>query len=242
VRSSTTPPLHRAVKDRTTERGEWLDKFCKRLKSRPRREDEAAHYGSHGLSLQGVPTSDLYAFWKRIMRGRRCRRCAQTQQPTHSITVSIINPSYASSHRCAAFNSGRATNPVALPADCSFTPTHATMVRRKPIAATALIQPQQAQACGKIPVAPAAPPSHTSRDLVPWRFLDACRKSAPTVSASRRPKTCTEADFLLNRRTEFRLARTVVGSGLSPEPVACPIEQILGACLSRPSVTDVWHP
>jgi len=41
-----------------------------------------------------------------------------------------------SSHRCAAFNSCHATNPVALPADRSFTPTHATFVRRKPIAAT----------------------------------------------------------------------------------------------------------
>ncbi len=40
-----------------------------------------------------------------------------------------------SSHRCAAFNSRRATNPVALPADRSFKPTHATMVRHKPIAA-----------------------------------------------------------------------------------------------------------
>jgi hypothetical protein len=36
--------------------------------------------------------------------------------------------------RCTAFNSRRATNPVALPAVRSFTPTHATMLRRKPIA------------------------------------------------------------------------------------------------------------
>jgi hypothetical protein len=36
-----------------------------------------------------------------------------------------------SSHRCAAFNSRRATNSVALPEDRSYTPTHATMVRRK---------------------------------------------------------------------------------------------------------------
>ena len=61
----------------------------------------------------------------------------------------------------------------------------------KPIAATASIQPQQARTCGKIPIAPAAPPPHTSRDFVPWRFLDAGYKSAPIVSASRRPKTCT---------------------------------------------------
>ena len=94
------------------------------------------------------------------------------------------------------FNSCHATNPVALPADRSFTPTHATLVRRKPIAATASIQPQQARTCGKIPIAPAAPPPHTSRDFVPWRFLDAGYKSARIVSASRRPKTCTEADMV----------------------------------------------
>ena len=46
-----------------------------------------------------------------------------------------------SSHRCAAFNSRHATNPVALSADRSFTSTHATLVRRKSIAATASIQP-----------------------------------------------------------------------------------------------------
>jgi hypothetical protein len=50
----------------------------------------------------------------------------------------------------------------------------------------------QARTCGKIPIAPAAPPPHTSRDFVPWRFLDAGRKTAWIVSASRRPKTCTE--------------------------------------------------
>jgi hypothetical protein len=84
-------------------------------------------------------------------------------------------------HRCAAFNSRRATNPVALPEDRSYTPTHATMVRRKPIAATTSIQPQQARTRGKIPIAPAALPLHTSRDFVPWRFLDAGRKSALIV-------------------------------------------------------------
>ena len=69
------------------------------------------------------------------------------------------------------------------------------MLRRKPIAATASIQPQQAPIRGKIPIAPAAPPSHTSRDFVPWRFLDAGRKSAWIVSASRRPKTCRIGDI-----------------------------------------------
>jgi hypothetical protein len=45
-----------------------------------------------------------------------------------------------------------------------------------------------------IPIALAALPGcHTSRDFVPWRFLDA--KSAWIVSSSRRPKTSTGADI-----------------------------------------------
>ena len=43
---------------------------------------------------------------------------------------------------------------------------------------------------------PAAPPPHTSRDFVPWRFLDAGRHSAWMGSSSRRPKTCTQSDVL----------------------------------------------
>ncbi len=35
----------------------------------------------------------------------------------------------------------------------------------------------------------------TSRDFVPWRFLDAGRKSAWIVSSSRRPKTSTTPDL-----------------------------------------------
>jgi len=62
-------------------------------------------------------------------------------------------------------------------------------------AATVTIQPQQARTRGKIPIAPAAPPPHTSRDFVPWRFLDAGRKSAWKGSSCRRPKTCTGADI-----------------------------------------------
>jgi hypothetical protein len=42
---------------------------------------------------------------------------------------------------------------------------------------------------------PAAPPPHTSRDFVPWRFLDAGRKSAWKGSSCRRPKTCTTTDI-----------------------------------------------
>ena len=53
---------------------------------------------------------------------------------------------------------------------------HATIVSRKPIAATASIQPQQTRTRGKIPIALAAPPPHTSRDFVPLRFLDAGQK------------------------------------------------------------------
>jgi hypothetical protein len=52
------------------------------------------------------------------------------------------------------------------------------LLRRKPIAATASIQPQQARTPGKIPIALAAPPPQTSRDFVPWRFSAAGRRSA----------------------------------------------------------------
>jgi hypothetical protein len=41
----------------------------------------------------------------------------------------------------------------------------------------------------------AAPPPHTSRDFVPWRFLDAGGHSAWKGSSCRRPKTCTTADI-----------------------------------------------
>jgi hypothetical protein len=41
---------------------------------------------------------------------------------------------------------------------------------------------------GMIPIAPAAPPPHTFRDFVPWRFLDAGRHSAWKRSSCRRPK------------------------------------------------------
>jgi hypothetical protein len=37
---------------------------------------------------------------------------------------------------------------------------------------------QRARTRGKILIAPAAPPPQTSRDFVPWRFLDAGRQSA----------------------------------------------------------------
>jgi hypothetical protein len=117
-----------------------------------------------------------------------------SQRPASLPALSRHRPS---SHHCAAFYSRRTTNLVVLPADRSFTPTHATMPRRKPIAATASIQPLQARTCGKIPIAPAALPLHTSRDFVPWRFLDAGRNSAWIVSAFRRPKTCTNADIAL---------------------------------------------
>ena len=46
----------------------------------------------------------------------------------------------------------------------------------------------------QIPIEPAAPRRSTSRDFVPWRFSDACRRRAWMGSSCRRPKTCTEAD------------------------------------------------
>ena len=40
----------------------------------------------------------------------------------------------------------------------------------------------------------------TSRDFVPWRFLDAGRHSAWIASSCRHPKTCTQADIIADRR------------------------------------------
>jgi len=45
-------------------------------------------------------------------------------------------------------------------------------------------------------IAPAAQPTPTSRDFVPWRFLDAGRQSAWMVSSSRRPKTLYERELV----------------------------------------------
>jgi hypothetical protein len=39
------------------------------------------------------------------------------------------------------------------------------------------------------------PPPHTSRDFVPWRFLDAGHNSAWKGSSCRRPKTFTETEM-----------------------------------------------
>jgi hypothetical protein len=89
-----------------------------------------------------------------------------------------------------------------LPADRSFTPTHATLVRRKPIAATASIQPQQARTLRQNPhSARGAAPAY-SRDFAPWRFLDVGYNSARIVSASRRPKTCTTPDMPMSAQKE----------------------------------------
>jgi hypothetical protein len=63
------------------------------------------------------------------------------QSPAFLLALSRPRPG---SHRCAAFNSRRATNPAAQLPDRSFTPTQATMLRGMPIAATVSIQPQQA--------------------------------------------------------------------------------------------------
>ena len=45
-----------------------------------------------------------------------------------------------------------------------------------------------------IPIALAASQCPTSRDFVPWRFLDAGRRSAWIASSCRRPKTCTKSE------------------------------------------------
>jgi hypothetical protein len=113
--------------------------------------------------------------------------------PRHSLFLPALRRQRPSSHHYLGFTSAPATNPVAPRPDRSFTPTYPTTLGRKPIAATVTIQPQQARTRGKIPIAPAAPPPHTSRDFVPWRFLDAGRKSAWKGSSCRRPKTCTIA-------------------------------------------------
>jgi hypothetical protein len=63
-----------------------------------------------------------------------------SHQSTTTATPGILTGCQPASPKlsfCAAFNNRHATNPVALPADRSFTPTHAALVRRKPIAATA---------------------------------------------------------------------------------------------------------
>jgi hypothetical protein len=51
--------------DRRTERGEWLKKFCDRLNPGRKALKMKPHtIGRMGTLLQGVPTHDLYAFWK----------------------------------------------------------------------------------------------------------------------------------------------------------------------------------
>jgi hypothetical protein len=52
------------------------------------------------------------------------------------------------SHRCTGFTSRRATNLVALRADRSLTTQHTTMLRCKPIAATASVHEPQARIRG----------------------------------------------------------------------------------------------
>jgi hypothetical protein len=60
--------------------------------------------------------------------------------------------------------------------------------------------------CPKCQGAAAAPPSHTSRDFVPWRFLDAGLPSAWMVLSSRRPKPA-------QTQTSYRLLDHLVGAG-----------------------------
>jgi hypothetical protein len=98
-------------------------------------------------------------------------------------------------------NAGLPT-PILRP-DRSFTPTHATKRRSKPSAATASIKPQQVRTRGEIPIAPAAPPPHTSPDFVPWRFSAAGHKSAwmgrnpgGQKPAQKRHSDCPPYDFV----------------------------------------------
>jgi hypothetical protein len=46
----------------------------------------------------------------------------------------------------------------------------------------------------------------TSRDFVPWRFLDAGRHSVWKGSSCRRPKTCTNSDITENIRQRIETA------------------------------------
>jgi len=97
------------------------------------------------------------------------------QHPAFCLASSRQRPS---SHRYAGFAATRATNLVVPRPDRSFKPANATMARGMPFAATASIQPHQAKARSKIPIGLAAPPPHTSRDFVPWRFSAAGRLTA----------------------------------------------------------------
>jgi hypothetical protein len=99
----------------------------------------------------------------------------------------------------SAIAAGNVNTTWKYPTGRSSASTYPTTLGRKPIAATLTIQPQQARTHGKIPIAPAAPPPHMSRDFVPWRFLDAGRKSAWKRSSCRRPKTCTIGDIACRR-------------------------------------------
>jgi hypothetical protein len=90
----------------------------------------------------------------------------------------VLSRQRPSPHRRIGFAGSRPFNPVALSADRSFTPNCASRFRRKPIAAADAIQPQQARTRGEIPIAPAVPPPHTSRDFVPWRFSAAGHRNA----------------------------------------------------------------
>ena len=65
------------------------------------------------------------------------------------------------------------------------------------------------------------------RDFVPWRFLDAGRRSAWIASLCRHPKTCTIPDVRTTsrRRTLIRLigtsARGLIRASLSRRPTPC---------------------
>jgi hypothetical protein len=134
-----------------------------------------------------------------------------------------------------------ATNSVALPADRSFKPTHATLLRRKPIAATASIQPQQARTRGKIPVAPAAPLPHTSAISCLGAFWTPAATARGRVRHAGVQKPCmgpwkssrefTACDFFLQLNFFVRLESPF----LRPDP-QCPNAVARRVCQGWPSL------
>ena len=72
----------------------------------------------------------------------------------HSLFLLVLCRQRANSHRSPRFPSSRPTNHLAQRR--SLVHPHPTMRARKPIAATASVQPQQARTRGEIPIAPAA--------------------------------------------------------------------------------------
>jgi hypothetical protein len=99
--------------------------------------------------------------------------------------------------------------PAEMPTALSWAPLHADMhvVR---CCARAYHREQRRHA---IPITLAASHCPTARDFVPWRFLDAGRFSAWSVSSSRRPKTCTKPEELNVSKTGQLCTRKLTTNG-----------------------------